>query len=145
MNTQSNPLIGSWSIVSTERKLLPSLEVIDTFRPGTRGFIHYMPDARMSVVITEGGRAAPAGLVATDPEAVAMFRTVMAYAGRYTFEGDRVLHHIEICSLETWSGQTQTRLVHLDGPILRLSTLASNDPFTGQYSHRAITWQRIEA
>jgi hypothetical protein len=144
MESPANPLIGSWSIVSTERKLLPSLEVIDTFRPGTRGFIHYLPDGRMSVVITEGGRQAPAGLVATDAEAVALFRTVMAYAGRYTFQGDRVLHHIEISSLESWSGQTQTRLVHLDGPILRLSTLASNDPFTGQHSHRSITWRRID-
>ena len=143
MDATSNPLIGTWSIVSTERELLPSHQIINTFREGTRGFIHYLPDGRMSVLITEGSRQPPVGAVATDAEAVALFRTMMSYPGRYSVQADRVLHHIEISSIESWSGQTQTRMVNLQGDQLRLSTLPSNDPFTGEFSHRRITWQRL--
>jgi len=139
----ADPLLGTWSLIGTERELIPSGEVTNTLRPGTRGFLHYLPGGRMAVVITEGGRQAPAGDVATDAEAAALFRTLMAYAGRYTWQGDQVLHHIETSSLESWTGQTQTRRVEIDGTQLRLSTLPSRDPHTGAHSVRRILWERL--
>jgi hypothetical protein len=138
-----NPLIGTWTLRGSQRELLPSGQIIDTFKPGTLGFIHYMDSGRMSVVITEGGRKPLAGDVATESEAAALFRAAMAYAGTYTYQGDRVLHHIETATMITWSGQTQTRLVHLEGRRLRLSTLPSKDPFTGESSVRRLFWERL--
>jgi Lipocalin-like domain len=51
--------------------------------------------------------AAPA---AERAEAYAAF---MAYARRYTFTCDKVVHHVEIASLQNWANTDQIRMVTL--------------------------------
>lgn len=43
------------------------------------------------------------------------YSTFMAYAGRYTFTCDKVVHHVEVASLENWVNTDQTRFVTLQG------------------------------
>ena len=43
------------------------------------------------------------------------YSTFMAYAGRYTYTCDRVVHHIEVASLQNWVNTDQTRFVTLQG------------------------------
>ena len=42
----------------------------------------------------------------------------MAYAGGYTFTCDKVVHHVEVASLQNWAGTDQTRMVTLRGDRL---------------------------
>jgi hypothetical protein len=59
--------------------------------------------------------------------------TFMAYVGRYTYTGDRVVHHVDVASLQTWVNTDQTRTVTLQGdtpsvrntPQLRGGTLVT--------------------
>lgn len=39
----------------------------------------------------------------------------MAYAGSYTCTCDRVVHHIEVASVQNWVSTDQTRFVTLQG------------------------------
>jgi hypothetical protein len=45
----------------------------------------------------------------------------MAYAGRYSFSGDRVIHHVELSLFPNWVGTDQQRSVELSGDRLILS------------------------
>jgi hypothetical protein len=39
----------------------------------------------------------------------------VAYAGRYSFHGDRVVHHVELSLFPNWVGSDQERWVELAG------------------------------
>jgi hypothetical protein len=45
----------------------------------------------------------------------------VAYAGRYSFHGDRVVHHVELSLFPSWVGSDQERWVELAGDRLTLS------------------------
>ncbi len=45
----------------------------------------------------------------------------VAYAGRYSFRGDRVIHHVELSLFPNWVGTDQQRWVELAGDRLTLS------------------------
>jgi hypothetical protein len=45
----------------------------------------------------------------------------VAYAGRYSFHGDRVIHHVELSLLPNWVGSDQQRSIELSGDRLILS------------------------
>jgi Lipocalin-like domain len=45
----------------------------------------------------------------------------VAYAGRYSFHGDRVVHHVELSLFPNWVGTDQERSVERTGDRLILS------------------------
>ena len=56
----------------------------------------------------------------TDEQARAM-QGFVAYAGRYSFSGDRVVHHVELSLFPNWVASNQERSVELAGDLLTLS------------------------
>ncbi len=137
-------LIGTWKLVSAISEEIPSGAKRDFYGPNAAGFINYSPDGRMMVVVVSGRRRKPAGTVATAAEAEALFRTMVSYAGRYTIDGDRITHHVDVAWNETWAGTQQTRIFRLDGDRIVLSTLPNPDPFTGAMSVRTIIWEKLK-
>jgi hypothetical protein len=88
------------------------------FGQNPSGFLTYTADGGMMAIISYDGRkplsildrvAAPA------EERAQAYSTFMAYAGRYRFSGDKVVHHVEVASLQNWVNTHQTRLVTLRG------------------------------
>ena len=63
---------------------------------------------------------------------------VIAYAGRYEVDGDRVLHHVQVAFLPDWVGTTNVRVYRFEGNRLILST-----PPDAQGGVRRIHWQRM--
>ena len=59
----------------------------------------------MYAIIVSGDRTAPAGIVPTDAEKIALFGGVLAYAGTYTIEGDKVSHHVDV----SWQKNAKVR------------------------------------
>jgi hypothetical protein len=68
----------------------------------------------------------------------------IAYSGPYTVnEEDQTLSHtMEVSLFPNWMGQTQPRIVSLEGDTLRLSTAA---PFrsNGRMDNSYLSWQRV--
>jgi hypothetical protein len=50
----------------------------------------------MMVMFADPSRKPAATPKATDAEAAQLYRTMVAYAGRYALEGEKVIHHIDI-------------------------------------------------
>jgi len=81
-------------------------------------------------------------ITAPAEERAQAFATFVAYAGRYTFTGDKVIHHVEVASLQNLVHTDQVRLVILQGDKLTLSTLSSP---VGGVSHNAeLVFERIK-
>ena len=136
-------LIGTWKLVSATREELPSGAVVNQGGDSPAGYINYAPDGRMIAIIAYGGRAAPAGPLATAQEADALLKSLVAYAGTYTIEGDTVTHHVDISWNESWTGTRQPRTFRFEGDRLHLSTAPSPDPSGGRMSVRRMVWQKV--
>ena len=109
-------LYGTWRLVSYYQEIQATGEKIDIFGKAPIGFLSYSRDGRMSAILAKEGRPKPADLTkVTDAERVELFKTVIAYAGTFKFDGKTVTHHLDISWNETWTGTAQVRNVRLEG------------------------------
>ena len=136
-------LIGTWKLVSATREEIPSGASTDQLGPDPDGYINYAPDGRMIAIIARSDRARPARPQPTPAEAEALCRSMVAYAGRYTIDGDTVPHHVDVSWNESWNGSKQVRIFRFDGERLQLSTLPSPDPSEGRMSVRRMVWEKV--
>jgi len=61
--------------------------------PDPQGYITYTRDGRVMVFIVGRERMRPAALVPTDEEKIALYDTMFAYAGTFTFDSNKVVQH----------------------------------------------------
>jgi hypothetical protein len=84
------------------------------------GYLMYLPDGHMSAVLTSEGRKS---VPPSDEKQVAqLFFNMTAYAGTYTVDDDRVVHHVEVAWLPSWVGSDQPRQANLEGDTLTIRT-----------------------
>ncbi|MGA9519941.1 MAG: lipocalin-like domain-containing protein [Myxococcaceae bacterium] len=122
-------LIGAWKLVSYVEK--PVDGSADSYPLGEhpQGIIMYTPDGYMSAQLMKPGRSGFASgdwFDGTVEEYREEASTYIAYSGPFKVDEDkRTLTHSMFVSLfPNWTGQTQPRVVSLDGDILELSTAA---------------------
>jgi len=138
----TNPLIGTWRLISYEARTGDGA-VSYPLGKNPSGFILYSEDGYMSVTMMSANRTnyASSDLRAGTPEEkLAAAETYLSYSGRYTFEGDRVLHHVEVSFFPNRVGTTQVRHLTLSGNTVTLRTpamLISREQQTAE-----LVWQR---
>ncbi|TGQ61235.1 hypothetical protein EN855_033730, partial [Mesorhizobium sp. M1C.F.Ca.ET.212.01.1.1] len=64
----------------------------------------------------------------TDEKLAALFRTLMAYSGRYRIDEDRFITKIDSSCNEAWNGSEQERFYKLDGDTLHVFTAWMPNP-----------------
>jgi hypothetical protein len=136
-------LVGAWRLVSWENQTADGQV---TYPMGTdpNGYVIYAADGRFSITISQRGRAGFAAgdlLSGTTEEKARAMESFVAYAGRYSFDGDRVIHHVELSLFPNWVGTDQERWVELAGDRLTLS--ASPLLLAGQQQVPRLVWQRV--
>jgi hypothetical protein len=105
----------------------------------------YTGDGRFSVTISRADRARFAAgdlLAGTTEEKARAMESFVAYAGRYSFHGDRVIHHVELSLFPNWVGTDQERGVELAGDRLTLS--ASPLLLAGKQQVPSLVWERVD-
>ena len=121
----SNPLVGTWRLVSWENRSVGDGEVSHPLGKDAVGYIMYGRDGYMSVAISQPDRARFAAgdlLGGTAEERARAAETYVSYCGRYEFRGDTVVHRVELSLFPDWVGIEQERLVEVEGDRLTLST-----------------------
>ena len=108
------------------------------------GYLSYGADCRMSTMVVKESRKGPAALVATDPEAVELYRGMIAYAGSYAIDGSKITYHIEASWNQAWSGTTQVSQFNIDGNSLYIKTGSTKSPMTGRQSSTVFIWTRVQ-
>ncbi|HUN48433.1 MAG TPA: lipocalin-like domain-containing protein [Stellaceae bacterium] len=136
-------LVGAWTLRSDSREILATGEKAPLLGAHPTGTLVYTGDGRVTAIVLADGRKAPEGLTASDPEAVALFRTMVAYAGRYTVEAERILHHVEQSWNAKWTGTDLVRFYKLEGSRLTLTTAPAPNPRDGALSVSTLVWERL--
>ena len=98
----------------------------------------------MSAILTKDGRKPPNSFVPTDAERVELYNGLIAYAGTYSIEGDKVSHHIDASWNQTWTGTTQVRQFRIEGKTLYIKTLPAKNAITGKESSSVLVWVKVE-
>ncbi|MCK9541397.1 MAG: lipocalin-like domain-containing protein [Novosphingobium sp.] len=118
----ADKLHGSWKLVRAY-KTVDGRET-DSYPLGRNpyGYIHYLPDGRVSVIIAHDGRVPLTGgrWTSSDAELAASARTMDAYAGTFAVvAADKVVHYLDISSYENDRGTEYPRsMAFADGNLI---------------------------
>ena len=138
-------LVGTWKLESATITTAEG-EVRNSWGEHPIGFLTYTKEGRMSAILTVDDRkplSVSDFISAPATERAEAFATMTAYAGRYTFAGQEVIHHVEAASMPNDVGADLKRSVKLDGD--RLVLLVAKPYLRGGITVRSqeLIWKRI--
>jgi hypothetical protein len=142
----SNPLVGTWRLVSWENRSVVDGRVSYPLGEAAVGYLLYGDDGYMSVSIMSPERlmfAADDLLSGTEAERAQAASTYVAYCGRYEFRGETVVHQVELSLFPNWVGVEQERLVEVSEDTLTLSTRPL--VFGGEERTAHLIWKAVGA
>src|SRR4051794_15890570 len=93
-------LVGTWKLVSWQVQYVGE-NARDAFGGKSQGRLIVAPDGYWSVLITRTGRK-PAN---NDAERARLLRTMVAYTGKFTVEGDKITSAIDLSWNEVSTGK----------------------------------------
>jgi hypothetical protein len=141
-------LVGAWKLVSYVEKPVDGSAPFYPMGEKPEGIIMYTPDGYMSAQIMHPGRpkfASGDWFRGTEEEIKEEALGYIAYCGPFhTDEHKQTLTHTMFVSLfPNWRGQTQPRVVKIEGNMLHLSTAAPIKS-GGKETNSYLTWKRAE-
>ena len=142
----NDKIVGTWKLVSASSKAASGEQNESPYGLNPAGFLTYTEDGRVSAMISYDGRkllsagAKPPTLLEEQAEA---FKTFLAYGGRYRLNGDKVIHSIEISSIQNYVNRELVRTLTFQGDQIILITPPTM--VNGKMQRIELVWRRIEA
>jgi len=137
-------VVGSWRLVSWVQEDIESKAVHTVFGDNPVGVITYTSDGHMSGIVADPKRKPAAGPVATDAEAADLYRTMVAYSGTYSIDGNKVIHKVEVSWNQAWNGTDQVRFIEIKDNHLTIKTAPMVSPVGGKQSVNTLVWERMK-
>ena len=135
----SHPLVGAWRYVD-------ALMDGKSARPGGKGIICYAPSGDM-VCHVSPGNVAKAGAKPTPEEALAAWRSISGYFGRFiTYENQNPPYviHSQQGQANPGTYSDQQRFYQFTGDVLRLGGPPTFNAATGELEGGHLYWQRMK-
>jgi hypothetical protein len=139
-----NPLLGTWKMKSWFREVTATGEKINEFGEHPSGYLSYSADGRMYSIATADNRLKSRDANPADAERAKLHQTMYAYAGTYTLEGEKVIHHVDISWNEVWTGTDLVRFYKLDGNILMITTAPNKSLVDGREGRGVLVWEKVQ-
>jgi len=146
MKTLHEQLIGAWKLVSYVEKPVDGSAPFYPFTENPEGIIMYTPDGFMSAQLCAPGRKpfrSGDWFKGTVEEYEAQATTYIAYTGPFNVDEEKqtLTHSMFISLFPNWIGQTQPRVVKIEGDDLYLSSAAPIQS-SGKTVISALHWKR---
>jgi hypothetical protein len=132
-------LVGLWRLVSFQREYQATGEREYPMGNMPAGYIHFLSEGRVTVVITGQGRKAPT----TDQDRAGLFNSLVAYTGPYRVDGDTWITMVEVSANPAWVGTEQTRAFEISGDRLQELTAWAARP-DNRMARAVITYVRAK-
>ena len=141
----SNALVGTWRLVSVSSTSEDGQRNSAPYGANPKGYITYTADGRMSAVVSYDNRMPLSGDRGSSSvqERAEAFSTSFGYAGRYTYSGDKVTHHVEAATIENWIDTDLERTVKIESNRVTLRTPMRS--LGGKMQSTELVWERIGA
>jgi len=141
----ADTIVGVWKVLScTSRDEETGVET-KPWGENPNGLLMYTADGYMSGVGVAEDRSAPTGTgEKLTEERAKLFASMTAYAGRYTVEPDRVIHHVEVAWDPAWKGTEQIRYVTFEGDTILIRTPVIVSTEDGRKRTFTLHFQRLK-
>jgi hypothetical protein len=131
-------LAGSWTLNSFTIQIVGG-EATEPFGPNPKGRAVFTPDGYVTFLIVAANRK-PA---ANAEESAALLKTLLAYTGKFTIEGDKFTTKVDISWNELLTGQDQVRFFKLESDKLTIRTPEQTSAvYPGKKVVGTLIWQR---
>jgi hypothetical protein len=141
----STALVGTWKLIEFIRTDVASGKTTRVYGEKPVGYIMHTKGGRVLVFVAAQDRKAPAKDVPTDAERIDLFKTMYAYSGTYTVEGDKkIVYRLDASWSQSWTGTDQVRNVEMAGNRVTISSPISKAPSDGQDVIFSTTWERVD-
>jgi hypothetical protein len=133
------PLVGLWRLREFAREYQATGEREYPMGNTPTGYILFLPEGRMTVVITGEGRKAPT----TDEDRAGLFKSLVAYTGPYRVDGAKWITTVEVSANPAAVGTEQARAFEISGDRLQEMTAWAAQP-GNRMVRFVITYQRAK-
>jgi len=133
-------LAGTWTLISASSTTRSGKRNEAPYGPSPTGLLTYT-DGRVTALISYDGRKSLSVGGGNLEEQAKAFKTFLAYAGRYIFNGEKVTHHVEISSIQNYVGKDLVRTVKFRGDQIILVTPPTR--INGEIQTVELIWQRL--
>jgi len=130
-------IVGTWELVSYFTEELATEKRTALLNEHAKGYLIYTLEGRMVMLAVHETRSS----AKTDADSIDLHKNMFAYSGRYTIEGKKITHHVDISSNEAWTGDL-VRYFNLVGDVLTIKTAPSKNMITGKESVSTLVWER---
>ena len=138
-------VVGWWTLLSWKQKYDDGREMAP-FGEDVVGRLCYSETGSFIVIISRSDREpfkTGGQWTADNSEKAKSYEGILAYFGRYEFDGNKMLHHVEASLYPNWVGHTQLRLAAIDNDLLTLS--ARLEGSAGEARTAELIWRRLRA
>jgi lipocalin-like protein len=110
-----SPLLGTWRLASFEMEIQGGTDRAYPMGKAPAGYLSFLSDGRMAVVITAEGRKA----ARSEQERAALYSSLVAYTGRFRIDGDKWITTVDASANPAWVGTEQPRSFKVAGDTMQ--------------------------
>jgi Lipocalin-like domain len=111
MADDASALHGVWVLKSFKIQIVGEDQEKDVWGPNPKGYLILLPTGRMMTLLTAPDRK-PA---TNDAESAALLKSMNAYTGRYTVDGNKWTTTVDLSHNEVYVGHPQVRHFKIEG------------------------------
>jgi hypothetical protein len=133
---EKDKLVGAWRIVSAVVEDVQTKEQKPLYGEHPKGYLILLASGRMMSLLVSEGRKVPQ----TDEESAA-YRSMVAYSGKFTLEGNKWITKPDVAWNEAWLVD-QERYFRIEGDKLYIETEPQINPNFGKLVRVTLVWER---
>jgi hypothetical protein len=131
-------LVGTWKLAAWQVQYVGE-DAKEPFGANPKGRLIVAPDGYWTVIIAKANRK-PA---TNNAERAALLRSMVAYTGKFSVEGDKITSTVDIAWNEVNTGRTQVRYFKMEGEKLVIRSPEQASVLTpGKRVTTTLTWER---
>ena len=140
----ADSIVGTWRMVSWSEEETESKVRHTPFGEHPIGSISYTADGHMMVMFADPNRKPSASPRPTEAEAADLYRTMVAYTGTYSVDGDKITHKIDVAWNQAWNGTSQTRSAEVKDDRMTIKTPPFVSPFLNKQIVATLIFERAK-
>jgi len=94
-------------------------------------------------LLVADNRVKPTGALPTDEEKAKLFGTMIAYAGTYRIDGEKVIHDVQVSWNQLWTGSQQVRFFKAESDTLTNTTAVAKSPRDGLEGRTIVVFKKV--
>lgn len=139
----THPIVGTWKLESFMELDIERSATSYPMGRKAKATVIYTASGHVATIFAADSRNAAKATPATDAEAAHLFRTMVAFAGRYETNGEELIYYPDITWNEAWTGTRQVRHFEIVGDSLRIRSIPAKSALSEAMTSMAMTWKRV--